>query len=93
MTQRKAPYERVDAASPDLRAEQIEQLRALFPAVVTEGRIDFDKLKVLLGDAVETRHERYSFTWAGKRDAIRALQARSEGTLVPAPAESVNYDS
>jgi adenine-specific DNA-methyltransferase len=37
--------------------------------------------------------ERYSFTWAGKRDAIRLLQAPSRATLVPCPEESVNWDT
>lgn len=33
--------------------------------------------------------ERYAFTWAGKRDALRALQAPSPFTLVPVPDQSV----
>jgi adenine-specific DNA-methyltransferase len=84
--------DRVATSSPDIRAEQIEQLKQLFPEVVTEGKIDFEKLRMLLGDAVDSRPERYSFTWAGKRDAIRALQTPSEATLVPAPDESVDFD-
>ncbi len=67
------PRESVAATSPDIKAEQIEQLKNLFPQVVSEGKIDFEKLREMLGDAVESRPERYSFTWAGKRDAIRAL--------------------
>ena len=31
--------------------------------------------------------------WAGKADAIRAIQAPSAGTLVPVPEESVNFDT
>ncbi len=85
--------EYVPTTSPDIQAEQIEQLKALFPSVVSEGKIDFDKLRALLGDAVDSRPERYSFTWAGKRDAIRALQTPSDATLIPAPEESVNFDT
>lgn len=86
------PREHVTSASPDLRAEQIELLMKSFPEVVTEGRIDFEKLRMLLGDTVDARPERYSFTWAGKRDAIRLAQQSSHATLVPAPEESVNFD-
>jgi hypothetical protein len=34
--------------------------------------VDWDKLRSALGDAVDGSAERYSFTWAGKRDAITA---------------------
>ncbi len=44
-------------------------------------------------DGDDTARERYSFTWAGKRDAIRALQAPSQATLVPAPDESVDFET
>ncbi len=72
--------------------EQIEQLRDLFPQAFTEGKIDFDKLKETLGEEVDSRPERYSFSWAGKRDAIRLLQTASRATLVPAKKESINFD-
>jgi len=39
--------------SPDLTAENIEQLKTLFPEAVTEGKIDFEVLKQLLGAAVD----------------------------------------
>lgn len=73
-------------------AEQTEQLRDLFPQAFTEGKIDFDKLKESLGEELDSRPERYSFSWAGKRDAIRLLQTTSRATLVPAKKESINFD-
>ena len=78
--------------TPDLAAERVRQLQALFPDAVTEGRVDFDKLRAALGDTVNGEPERYSFTWAGKRDAIRLLQVPSRATLLPAPDESVSWD-
>ncbi|MGA2030958.1 MAG: site-specific DNA-methyltransferase [Thermoguttaceae bacterium] len=71
----------------------MEQLRELFPDVFSEGKVDVEKLRAALGDIADDRPERYSFTWAGKRDAIRLLQTPSRATLVPAPDESVNFDS
>ena len=82
----------VATTTPDLAAERVRQLQALFPDAVTEGRVDFDKLRAALGDTVNGEPERYSFTWAGKRDAIRLLQMPSRATLLPAPGESVNWD-
>ncbi|MFO8006433.1 MAG: site-specific DNA-methyltransferase [Candidatus Brocadiia bacterium] len=81
----------VARTSPDLVAEQIERLRELFPECVAEGQVDFEELKATLGEVVNDSPERYSFTWAGKRDAIRLLQVPSRATLVPCPEESIDF--
>lgn len=70
----------------------IIQLRNLFPELFSEGKIDFDKLKASLGDAVDTSPERYLFSWAGKRQAVQLLQTSSRGTLIPCEKESINYN-
>ena len=41
----------VATETPDLAAERVRQLQALFPDVVTEGGVDFDKLRSALGDS------------------------------------------
>ena len=79
--------------SADISEERVEKLKQLFPDAFTEGKVDFEKLRQALGDLVDDRPERYSFTWAGKRNAIRLLQIPSRATLVPAPKESVNFDT
>ncbi len=84
---------REDGASPDLVADNIERLREIFPEVFAEGRIDFDALKQALGEAVDEREERYSFTWHGKRRAKQIAQTPSTGTLRPCPEESVNWET
>ncbi|MGB3203860.1 MAG: site-specific DNA-methyltransferase, partial [Crinalium sp.] len=85
--------EKVKKASADITAEQLEQLMALFPEVFTEGKIDFGKLRATLGDIVDDRPERYSFTWAGKLEAIQILQTPSRATLKPEKSESVDFDT
>lgn len=82
----------VPDSSADLLADQIELLREAFPHAFTEGRVDFHKLRAALGDQVDDRPERYTYTWAGKRDAIRLLQTPTRATLVPCREESVNFD-
>ncbi len=84
--------EPVQTETPDIAAEQRARLRELFPEAFTEGKIDFENLRATLGDFVEDGPERYRFTWAGKRDAIRMLQMPTRATLVPCREESVNFD-
>lgn len=86
-------HDRVTKESGDVVNDRLARLRELFPDAIIEGKVDFDQLRAALGDDVDTRPERYSFTWAGKRDAIRLLQVPSRATLVPCPEESVNFDT
>ena len=81
--------------SKDLVAERIAQIKELFPEIVTEGdgSVDFEKLRLILGDEVDEGDERYAFTWPGKTDAIRQAQTVSAGTLRPCPEESVDWDT
>lgn len=82
-----------DGASPDIIADNIERLREIFPEVFADGSVDFDALKETLGEYVDERDERYSFTWHGKSRARRISQTPSAGTLRPCPEESVNWDT
>ncbi len=84
---------KTDGASADITAENIQALKVLFPECVTEGKIDFDVLRELLGSEAEDRPERYSFNWNGKSRARRIAQTPSTGTLRPCPEESVNWDT
>ena len=83
---------RMPLTSQDVLGERVEQLKELFPEAFSEGEIDFERLRNALGDFVGEGRERYGLSWAGKADAIRALQAPSVGTLLPCPEESVNWD-
>ncbi len=74
---------------PDRSAE----LARLFPEAMTDGKVDVEKLKLLLGGAVEESQERYGLTWPGKQDAIRLAQKQSTGTLDPMVDESVDWDT
>lgn len=78
-------------ASADIVAENVEQLKALFPEAVVEGKIDFAVLKQLLGGVVEEREEKYGLNWHGKRRARQLALTPSTGTLRPCPEESVDW--
>ena len=78
---------KLDGKTPDLAAANIEQLRQIFPDVFEEGKIDFNKLKQVLGEYVDDEKERYNFTWNGKGKTLRLAQTPTTGTLRPYPEE------
>jgi len=41
--------EKLNGKSKDIAAENIQKLKELFPEVFTEGKVDFDALKEMLG--------------------------------------------
>lgn len=80
--------------SMDIKQEQISRLKQLFPEVFTEGnKIDWEKLKLTLGEDIEVGKERFGLNWAGKSDCFKLIQQPSTGTLVPAKEESINFDT
>lgn len=83
----------MDGKMLDITDEKIEQLKEIIPEAFTEGKIDWEKLKVTLGEDVEFKNERYVLNWAGKSDAFRILQSPTTATLVPCKEESVNFDN
>ena len=86
--------ERFDLRSYDLVGDKKEQLLRLLPEARTESsQIDFDRLKLALGQSVDVGKERYGMTWPGKADCFRTIQTPSVGTLRPSPEESVDFDT
>lgn len=95
--------EKLTAASPeaqsaDLVAGNIEQLKALFPELITECAsgvaVSVDVLKALVGDATVTdADEKYGLNWHGKRRARQLALTPSTGTLRPCPEDSVDWDT
>jgi len=82
-----------ETRSTDIVAENIEQLKVLFPEAFTEGKIDFEVLKQLLGGTVKEREEKYCLNWHGKRRARQLALTPSTGTLRPCPEDSVDWDT
>ncbi len=88
--------------SPDPIARRVDKLLSLFPQCATEYRdekgvlrraVDFEKLRLFLGDAVAETPERYEFNWVGKRDAFNDAHTPTRKTPRPCPEESVDWDS
>ena len=97
------PMEKLKLHTPNLTADNIEKVAALFPNCVTETRdeagkltraIDFDQLRQELSDhIVEGPRERYHLDWPGKREALLAANAPIAKTLRPDRDESVDFDT
>lgn len=91
--------EKLDGKTFDIVSDNIKKLEELFPEIVTEGKVDVDKLALLFDktrnedtDGSKDGEERYEFTWKGKKEAIRMAQKQTTGTLRPCREESVNFD-
>jgi adenine-specific DNA-methyltransferase len=82
--------QRVELTSQDILSNNISTLKSLFPTIVADGKIDFEALKALLGDEVESDREAYRFEWVGKRECYRSIQTPSTATLNYSESESLN---
>jgi adenine-specific DNA-methyltransferase len=85
--------DKLDLKSLDIKDDKIEQLKKAFPEVVTEGKVDFERLKNELGEEVETGKERYEMKWPGKASLSKIIQEPSIGTLNPVKEASVDFDT
>ena len=88
----------LESQSADLLADNLAQLRKLFPELVTESAkgpaINVDVLKALVGDSTVTdADEKYGLNWYGKRAARQLALTPSTGTLRPCPEDSVDWDT
>ncbi len=94
--------------SPDLTAQNIDHIAALFPNCITEmldeehstpekkvykRAVNFELLKQMLSPDVVDGDEAYEFTWVGKKAAIVEANKPIRKTLRPCVAESKDWDN
>ena len=94
--------------SPDMTAQNIDRIAALFPNCITEmldeehstkekkvykRAVNFELLKQMLSPDVVDGDEAYEFTWVGKKAAIVEANKPIRKTLRPCPVESKNWDT
>lgn len=94
--------------SPDMTAQNIDRIAALFPNCVTEmldeehstpekkvykRAVNFDLLKQMLSPDVVDGDEAYEFTWVGKKAAIVEANKPIRKTLRPCMEESKDWDT
>lgn len=88
--------------TPDITAENVEKIGAIFPNCITEATdengklkkaVNFEMLKQMLSDDVVDGDEAYEFTWVGKKAAIVEANKPIRKTLRPCKEESKNWDT
>ena len=94
--------------SPDMTAQNIDRIAALFPNCITEmldeehstpekkvykRAVNFELLKQMLSSDVVDGDERYEFTWVGKKAAIVEANKPIRKTLRPCKEESKDWDT
>ena len=93
---------RMKMETPNLTAENIEKIEALFPSCITETKdasgqlkkaVNFELLRQMLSEDVVEGNEAYEFTWVGKKAAIVEANRPIRKTLRPCPEESVDWDT
>src|SRR5699024_10078420 len=87
-----AEFNKTSRTTIDYSSQNIEKIMNIFHEIITEGKIDFDKLRILLGEAIDESNEKYELTWNGKANAMRIANLPTESTLLPLPDKSVNWD-
>ena len=82
----------MNGKSLNITEEKLARLKELLPETFSEGKVDWEKLRVALGGEAEFKDERYHLNWAGKTDAFRVLQSPTTATLRPCSEESMDFD-
>lgn len=77
--------------SADIVADNLSQLQSLFPEAFSEGKVQFNVLKQLLGEAIDESDEKYGLNWHGKRRARQIALTPSSGTLMPCVEASYKW--
>lgn len=83
----------MDGKSLDVAQEKISRLRGIFPEAVTDGKIDWDRLRQALGESLAVGQERYGLSWPGKSEVFRTILEPTTATLVPTREESIDFDA
>ena len=83
----------VPSKTLELKHELSKQLAELLPEALADGKIDFLKLKEILGDDLVDDRERFGMFWPGKKRALRAAQEATAATLMPNIEISRNWET
>ena len=85
---------KVDLRSEDIAESRRQELLRIFPEAHTEsGGINFEALRLSLGDAVQSGLEGFGMSWPGKAECAKTILRQSVATLLPVEEESVNWDT
>ena len=84
--------EKMDGKGLDFVNLNLEKIKDAFPNCVVDGKVDFEALKLELGELIESSNETYSINWSGKNESKKIAITPSNGTLIPQQDKSVKWD-
>lgn len=85
--------DQVPSGSPEFRSQLAHDLVKMAPEIISDGKINFEALKTLLAEDLDSGKESFGLSWPGKGSAMRAAQELTTATLIPDPANSRDWDT
>ncbi|MCR4662907.1 MAG: site-specific DNA-methyltransferase [Endomicrobiaceae bacterium] len=86
--------EKVSKEIFNVKQENIEKLKQIFPSAIKDGQLDVKALKEELGTFEEVGQEKYEMNWAGKQKAKQIAQTLPLGkTLKYVKGDGINEDT
>ena len=92
MTDNDYEIREIPGTSPVFKNEIAIALADLLPEVISDGKIDVEKLRQILGEDLTDERERFGLSWPGKMRALRAAQEPTTATLKPVLDKSKNWE-
>lgn len=71
----------MDGKTLDIRQQNIEKLKSIFPDIFSEDKVDLKRLEALIGEDYLAEKNHYELSWMGKSDARYEIKQQSQATL------------
>ena len=88
--------DQIEMSSTELAKENLDNLIRIFPGILKDGMIDGDLISASTNLDIfvsESDKQRFGISWAGKNDAIKALQTISYAGLTHYETQNDDFDS
>ena len=83
----------IPGSTPVFKSEIANHLSELLPEAISDGKLELEKLKEILGDDLADERERFGLFWPGKKRALSVSQEPTTATLRPDPENSKNWET
>ncbi len=83
----------MEVTSSKSKTHILRKLKAILPEAFYNGKLELEKLKLLLGGDFLYEEEQFELTWPGKSAAEELINSFCNCTLIPYPEDSINWDA
>ena len=84
--------EKMDGMTMNIEQANVEKLKEVFPEVFADGKVDFDKLQMLLGNYIADDKERYSFSWKDGQPAPCTKEKHGNAPSLQGRKQELGHD-